>query len=187
MSSGRRARRNRRAHNFGARHPRLTLVIVGALIAGVVAICAEQLSYGTYLGRGWEIAALSGMVTAAGLGAAVVITNRRHSPAARLVTVPYLVLSLVSVSAIRYPFPQGPYGGVQAFFNVAKAFLLGYEAVTLAAVVALFTYLLLRPGGLARKHAAPNQATPNQAVHAPGSGPGSGSPERRRRPGEPGA
>jgi hypothetical protein len=82
--------------------------------------------------------------------------------------VPYLVLSLVSVSAIRYPFQQGPYGGVQAFFNVAKAFLLGYEAVTLAAVVALSTYLLLRPGGLARKHAAPNQAAPNQAVHAPG-------------------
>jgi hypothetical protein len=161
------------------RHPRLTGVIVCVLLAGVIAVCGYQLSYGTYLGRGWVIAAVAGMATAAGFGAAVVITNRRHSPAARLVTVPWFVLVLASTSAIRFPFPRGPYGSVQAFFNVVHAALLGYEAVTFTALVALFAYLLLRPRGRApRGPCLPRLRSSSR--------PGSGSPERSRRDGGPG-
>jgi hypothetical protein len=173
------ARRNRRAHEFGVRHPRLTGVIVCVLLAGAVAICGFQLSYGTYLGRGWVIAGVAGMATAAGFGAAVVITNRRHSPAARLVTVPWFVLVMASTSAIRFPFPRGPYGSVQAFFNVVHAALLGYEAVTLTALVALFAYLILRPRGRAPR-AVP--ATPSLQLPARLRFPGAKS--ARWRPGQ---
>lgn len=154
MGSHRRARRQGRAQDFGARHPRLTLVIACALLAGVTAVCGEQLSYGTYLGRGWVIVALAGMATAAGLSAAALISNRRHSPAAGRAAMAWLVLALASASAIKFPFPQGPYDSVQAFFNVVHAALLGYEAVTCTAIVALLTYLLLRPRARARGQAA---------------------------------
>src|SRR5215472_12765925 len=50
--------------------------------------------------------------------------------------------------AIRYPFPLGPYGRVQAFFNVVHAALLGYAAVTYTGLVVLLTYVLIRPRGL---------------------------------------
>jgi hypothetical protein len=50
LGGGRRARRNGRAREFGARHPRPTLVIICALLACVIAVCGYQLSYGTYLG-----------------------------------------------------------------------------------------------------------------------------------------
>jgi hypothetical protein len=65
----------------------------------------------------------------------------------------WLVLGLVSASAIRFPFPRGPYGSVQAFFNVVHAALLGYEAVTCAAIVALLGYLLVRFRGRAHSQA----------------------------------
>jgi hypothetical protein len=44
----------------------------------VIAVCGLQLSYGTYLGRGWVIAALAGMATAAGVSASALIRIRRH-------------------------------------------------------------------------------------------------------------
>ncbi|MCW2933605.1 MAG: hypothetical protein JWM19_4567, partial [Actinomycetia bacterium] len=166
MGSGRHARgarRNRRAHEFGVRHPRLTGVIVCVLLAGAVAICGFQLSYGTYLGRGWVIAAVAGMAIAVALGAAAVITNRRHSPAARLVAVPWLVVSLASTSAIKLPFPQESRGGVQAFFNAVHAALLGWEALTCTALVASLAYLILRPRGRAPR-AVP--ATPSLQLPA---------------------
>jgi hypothetical protein len=153
LGTDRRARRQRRAQEFGARHPRLALAIVCALLAGVAAICGYQLSYGTYLGRDWVIAALAGMVTAAGLSAAALISNRRHSPAAGRIVMAWTMLALASASAIKFPFPQGPYDSVQAFFNVVHAALLGYEAVTCTALVALFAYLLLHPRARARSQA----------------------------------
>ena len=64
MGGGRRARRNGRAREVGARHPRPTLVIICALLACVIAVCGYQLSYGTYLGRGWVVEALAGMAVA---------------------------------------------------------------------------------------------------------------------------
>jgi hypothetical protein len=171
----RRARRQGRARDIAARHPRLSLVIVCALLAGVIAVCGYQLSYGTYLGHGWVIAALAGMATAAGLSAAVLVSNRRHSPAAGRIVIAWLVLGLASASAIRLPFPQGPYGSVQAFFNVAHAALLGCEAVTCTSIVALFAYVLLHPRGHARSRAA-------RAGHAPGR---AGLPARLRTLREP--
>ena len=144
LGSKRRARRDERARRFGARHPRLALGIVGTLLAGIAALCGFQLSYGAYLGRGWMVAAVAGMAAAAGLSAVALISNRRHSPLAGFALVAWLLISTVSISAIGYPFPQGPYGGGQAFFNVVHAFLLGYEAVTLTALVALFAYLIPR-------------------------------------------
>lgn len=56
-----------RGREFGERHPRLTIVIGCVLLAGVTAACGYQLSYGTYLGFGWLIAAVGGIATAAGL------------------------------------------------------------------------------------------------------------------------
>jgi hypothetical protein len=153
LGNNRHARRQGRARDFGARHPRLTIVIVSALLAGAIAVCGYQLNHGTYLGRGWMIAALAGMATAAGLSAAVLISNRRHSPAAGRFVMAWLVLGVASASAIRFPFPLGPYGGVQAFFNVVHATLLGYEAVTCTAIIALLAYLLLRPRARARSQA----------------------------------
>ena len=136
VGSDRRARRHERAQEFGARHPRLTLILVSPLLAAVITLYGYQLSYGAYLGRGWVIAALAGMVTAVGLNAAILISNRRHSPATGRLVMAWLVLGLMSASAIRFPFPQGPYGNVQAFFNVAHAAMLGFEAVTVMAIVA---------------------------------------------------
>ena len=156
MGSDRRARRQLRAQEFGARHPHLTLVIVSALLVGVIAICGYQLSYGTYLGRGWMIAAVAGMAAAAGLAAMMLIRwLRRRSVTGRLM-LSWLVLTLMSASSIRYPFPQGPYGSVQAVFNVVHAVLLGYEAVTCAGLVALFvsTAVALHLRGRARGRAA---------------------------------
>lgn len=183
MGSDRRARRQGRARDFGARHPRLSLVIASAALAGVIGVCGYQLSYGTYLGRAWVIAASAGMAAAAGLTAMVLISRRRHRHAAGGLLMAWLVLGLASASAIRYPFPRGPYGRVQAFFNGLHAALLGYEAVTCTAIVALFAYLLLHP----RAVRATRQHRPGIHRVAPGSRPGSGSPEQSRRPGEPDA
>lgn len=138
MGGDRRARRQQRAQEFGARHPHLTLVIVCALLVGVVAVCCYQLSYGTYLGLGWVVAAVAGMVAAAGFAAAMLIRWRRRRLVTGRLLLAWVVLTLMSASSIRYPFPQGPYGSVQAFFNVVHAALLGYEAVTCTALIALF-------------------------------------------------
>jgi hypothetical protein len=148
VGSRRSARHQERAREFGRRHPRLALVIGGAALAGVIAICAFQLSHGAYLGRGWVISAVAGMAAAVVLSAAALIRNLRHGPALGRLEIAWLALGVLSASAIRYPFPQGPYGGVQAFFNVAHAALLGYEAVICAAIMALLAYLLIRSRGL---------------------------------------
>jgi hypothetical protein len=158
---------------LAARHPRLSLVILCALLAGVIAICGYQLRFGTYMGHGWVIGALAGMATAAGLSAAALASNRRHSPAAGRFLIAWLVLGLASASGIAFPFPQGPYGSVQAIFNVAHAALLGYEAVISTAILALFAYVLLHPRGHARSQVA-------RAGHAPGR---AGLPARLRFPG----
>ena len=92
----------------------------------------------------WGIAALAGMAAAAGLSASVLISSRRHSPAAGRVVMAWLVLALASASAIKFPFPQAPYGSIQAFFNMAHAALLGYETMTCAVIVALLIYRLER-------------------------------------------
>jgi hypothetical protein len=157
-------RRHRRAQEFGARHPRLVLVIAGGGLAGVLAACGYQLSLGTYLGRGWMTAAAAGMVTAAGLSAAVLVSSRRHGPAADRLMTAWLVLGLISASALRLPLPVGPYGRVQAFFNVMKAALLGYEAVICAAFLALMAYLLLNPRVRSPSRAAQGGPGPARAV-----------------------
>ena len=156
MGSDRRARRQKRAQEFGARHPHLTLVIVCALLVGVVAICCYQLSYGTYLGPGWVIAAVAGMAAAAGLAVAMLIRWRRRRLVTGRLLLAWLVLTLMSASSIRYPFPLGPYGSVQAAFNVVHAALLGYEAVTCTGLIALFvsTAVALRLRARARSRAA---------------------------------
>lgn len=145
VGSDRSARRQQRAQDFGARHPRLTSVIVGVLLAGVTAICGFQLRHGGYLGHSWAIAALAGMVAAAGISAATLISSRRHSAAAFPLMMVWLVLGVVSASSIRFPFPVGPYGSAQAFFNVVHALLLGYEATIGTALVALLGYVIVRP------------------------------------------
>jgi hypothetical protein len=164
LGSDRRARRQRWAQDFGARHPRLALAIVCVLLAGVIVVCGYQLRYGTYLGHGWVIAALAGMATAVGLSAAALISIRRHGGVGGHVLIAWLVLTLASASAIKYPFPRGPYGSVQAFFNMVHAVLLGYEAVTSMAIVALLAYALahalLHPRARARIRTA-------HAEHAP--------------------
>jgi hypothetical protein len=182
VGSDRRARRHERAQEFGARHPRLTLIMVSSLLAAMIALYGYQLSYGTYLGRGWVIAVLAGMVTAVGLYVAVLISNRRHSPAAVRFVMAWLVLALVSASAIRFPFPRGPYGNAQAFFNVVHAAMLGFEAVTCTAIVALMVYAVLRPRSAARRR----ETRAGRATGRGGLPPGSGSPEPSQRRGEPG-
>ena len=145
MGSDRSARRQERAREFGRRHPRLTIVIGCAFLACVIAICAVQIRHGTYLGRGWLIAVWAGVASAALLSAAALVSRRRRqSSALGPFGVAWLVLALISASAIRYPFPVGPYGSVQAFFNVVHAVLLGYEAVTCLALVILMAYGLVR-------------------------------------------
>ncbi len=168
------------AREFGVRHPRLAIVIACALLTGVIAVCGIQLSYGTYLGRGWVIAALAGMATAAGVSASALISTRRHGGVPSGAVMTWLVLGLVSASAIRFPFPRGPYGSVQAFFNVVHAALLGYEAVACAGIVALLGYLLLRSRDRARSQAVRAGHAPGRAGHAPGR---AGLPARLRFPG----
>jgi hypothetical protein len=146
--SDRRARRQERAREFGRRHPRLTAVICCLFLAGGVAVVAVQLGHGTYLGRGWLIAALAGIAAAVVLGAAAVISNLRHGPALGRVEWAWTILTFVSVSAIRVPFPAGPYGGVQALFNVVHATLLGYAVVSYTALTVLLAYVQIRPRGL---------------------------------------
>jgi len=92
------ARRQERAREFGRRHPRLTFVIICAALAAFIAVCAVQIHHGTYLGRGWLIAATAGMATAAAFGAAAVISNMRHGPALRRLEWIWVALSLLSAS-----------------------------------------------------------------------------------------
>jgi hypothetical protein len=166
LGRGWRARGRERAREFGLRHPQLAGIIICALLGGVVAVCGLQLSYGTYLGRGWMIAALAGMAAAAGVSAAALVSIRRHGGELSGAVVTWLVLGLASASAIRFPFPQGSYGSVQAFFNTVHAALLGYEAVTCTAIVVPFGYLLVRSRGRASSQAVRGPAV--RAGHAPG-------------------
>ena len=165
MGSDRRARRQRRAQEFGARHPRLTLAVTCAAMAGVAAVCGYQFIDNTYLGLGWVIAGVAGMATAAGLSAAVLIRYRRHGAATGRVVMAWQVLAIVSTIGIL--INQGPHSSGQAFFNVVHAAGLGYDAVTLAVVVALLAYLIPRS----------RPRTRGQAGHAPGR---AGIPARLR-------
>lgn len=186
MNRGWRARSAGRAREFGARYPLLATVIACVVLAGASAVCGLQLSYGAYLGRDWVIAALAGAATGGGVNAWTLTSIRRHGGNLGPALLAWLVLGLVSASAIRFPFPQGPFGGVQAFFNVVHAALLGYEAITCAAIVALLGYALVRFRGRPRIRAVRAWHAPGRAGEVPGSRPGSGSRERRRRPGGPG-
>lgn len=176
-----RARVQGRAQEFGARHPSLAGVMVCVLPVGLVALCGLQLSYGLYLGRGWVIAALAGIATAAGVNTWALISIRRTGGELDLAVTTWMVLGLVSAaSAIRFPFPQGPYGSVQAVFNVVHAALLGYEAGTCAAIVVVPCYLLVRFRGRARSRAVPAGPAPGRAGPASGR---AGLPARLRFPG----
>jgi hypothetical protein len=179
-----RARAQGRAREFGARHPGLAGVTVCAIPLGAVALAGLQLSYGLYLGRGWVIAALAGVATGAGVNAWAMLSLRRTGGELDFAVTTWLVLWLVSAStAIRLPFPRGPYGGVQAVFNVVHAALLGYEAVTFAAIVAVPCYLLVRYRGRARSRAVPAVPAgpvPGRARRTPGR---DGLPARLRSPG----
>jgi len=146
LGSDRRAWGRERAREIGRRNPRLMSVIGCILVAGVIATCGYQLSHGTYLGRGWVIAALAGIAAAAGVSAAALISIRRHGSDRAFIA--WLVLTLVSASAIRFPFPAGPYGSVQALVNVVHAALLGSEAVTAGGIVSLLAYFLVRSRSL---------------------------------------
>lgn len=141
-------RRQARAQEFGRRHPRLTLAIVCLVLAGVITGCAVQIGHGTYLGHGWLIAAVAGIAGAAVLSAAAVIRNLRHGTDLSRFELVWMVLGMLSVSAIRIPFPRDRYGSVQAFFNVVHAALLGYAVVTYTLLVALLTFVIIRPRGL---------------------------------------
>lgn len=189
MGSDRRARRRQRAGEFGARHPRLTIIIVCVAVAGVVALCGFQLSYGTYLGRAWMIASSVGMAAAAVLAAAVLVGSRRgRMPGGLLVT--WLVPALVSSSAFRFPFPRGRYGQVQAVFNVLHASLLGYEVVTCTAIIAVMIHALWHPHTGVPGRAAPtgrsagkDRTRPSAQAQVPGhraGGPAGRVPDRHR-------
>jgi hypothetical protein len=89
------------------RHPRLAVVIGCALLAGVIVVCGLQLSYGTYLGRGWVIAAMAGMAIAAGVSAWALISIRRHGGVLSGAVVTWLVLGLVSGISDQVPVPAG--------------------------------------------------------------------------------
>jgi hypothetical protein len=160
----------RRAREFGERHPRFAVIIGCAALAGIIAVCGLQLGYGTYLGLGWMIAALGGMATAAGVTAWMLISIRRGRGMLDPAGATWLLLWLVSASGIRLPFPRGPYGRVQAVVNVVHAAMLGYEAATFTAIVAVLGYLLVRSRGRPRSQAV-------RAAHAPGrAGPAPGRP-----------
>lgn len=143
-----------RARAYPARHPRSGLIVVSLLLAAAVSLFGAQLVHGTYLGRGWVVAGVAGMVTAVGLNAAVWASNRRHRPAAFPLNVALLVLGTISASAIRMPFPQGPYGHVMALFIVVHAAMLGFAVVTGTGILAIMAYALLRPRSAARRREA---------------------------------
>jgi hypothetical protein len=170
MGNHQREQRQSRAQRFGARHPRLTFVIVCIILAGVLAVCAYQLSHGTYLGPSWMISAVAGMVVAAGLGGVILARSLRHAPVPRPVLMAWLVLAIASASGLKISFPQEPYGGVQAFFNVLKGAAVGYDMVTYTAIVVLLIYLTVHPRGGAH----------SQAVHAGGTPATAGAPARLR-------
>jgi hypothetical protein len=111
-------------------------------------------------GQGWATTGVPG----SGLGAAALVSGRRHSPAADDVVLAWLVLLAVSTTALRFPFPQGRYGSVQAFFNAAHAALLGSAVVSWTALIVLLAYATLHRRGHPRRRAA-------RAGHAPGSRP----------------
>jgi hypothetical protein len=157
VGSARRAWRQKRGR-FGERRPRLALVITGGILTGVTAVCAYQLGHGAYIGRGWVIAALAGMLTAAVLGATVLVRQRRHFGTLGRFEIGWLVLWPVAVSGLRFPFPVVPYGNVQAYFNVVHAALLGYEAVTSASFVAVLAVLFFHPRGLGGRAVLPRVA-----------------------------
>lgn len=146
---------------FGLRYPRLTLGIVCILLGGFIAACASQLSYGTYLGAYWMICALAGIVAAAGLSVAVLISRRRHGRAASRLTVAWVLLAVVTVPAITaFPFPHDSlfpppkHPGVEKFFNVVHGIMLGYETTAYAALLALLAYLVTRRGARWRSQQA---------------------------------
>jgi hypothetical protein len=148
VGSDRRALRQNRAQEFGRLHPRLTVIMTSVVLAGLIAICAFQIRHGTYLGAGWLVAAVAGMAAAAALGPAALISNLRHRPTVDGLGIGWTVLTAGSAWSLTFPFPVGRYGSVQAFFNMVHAILLGYAAVSYAALIALFAFLIIHTGSL---------------------------------------
>jgi hypothetical protein len=148
VGSDGRAPRQNRAQEFGRLHPRLTAIIWSVVLAGGIAICAFQIRHGTYLGSGWLVAAVAGMVAAAALGPVALISNLRHRPTVDGLGIAWTVLAGGSALSLTFPFPVGRYGSVQAFLDVVHAILLGYAAVTMASLIALFAFLIIHPGSL---------------------------------------
>ena len=142
MSSYRRALRQERARRFGRRHPRLALAIVILAMGGVLALCVAQIDHGTYLGRSWLIAAVAGIAAGAGLSPVALIRSRR-TPWGRLQLV-WVLVTVLSASSIRLPFPVGHYGRPQAVVNVVHAALLGYMTLTITAIVVVMVGVLAR-------------------------------------------
>jgi hypothetical protein len=147
VSSYRSARRQEMARQFGRRHPRLSLVLVCLGLAGYIAICAAEIGHGTYLGRSWLIAAAAGIAAGAALSPAALIASRRN--ALGRLQLAWVVGTVIAASSIRLPFPVGRYGKPQAVVNAVHAALLGYEAVTTTAIMALMVWVLAR---LVRAH-----------------------------------
>jgi hypothetical protein len=154
--------------------------MVCALPLSLAALCGLQLSYGLSLGRGWVIAALAGVATAVGVNAWALASVRRTGGDLDLAVTTWLVLLFVSGSlAVRLPFPRGPYDSFQAVVNVVHAALLGYEAVTCAAIVVVPCYFLVRSRGRPRSRAIPAGPAPVRAGRAPRR---AGLPARLRGP-----
>jgi hypothetical protein len=156
---------------FGARRPRLSLVICGILLLGLLAACSAQLSYGAYLDPGWAIAMWTGAAVAIALNATAWNSAVRHGPPSRRLQIAWLVLTLLAGSSLGYPFPHGHYGRVQAFFNVVHAALLAYEGTTCAAIVTLLAYVLVRVRGRRPGRAALQQPSvaPAERYELPGN------------------
>jgi len=142
VSSYRNARRQERARQFGRRHPRLSLVLACLGLAGYLTICAAQIGHGTYLGPSWLIAAAAGIAGGAALSPAALIASRRS--ALGPLQLAWIVLTAMAAWSIRFSFPAGRSSRPQAVINVVHAALLGYEAVTTAAIVVLMIWVLAR-------------------------------------------
>jgi hypothetical protein len=148
VASDGRTRRQSRAQEFRRLHPRLTLCMTSAVLAGVIAACAFQIRHGTYLGSGWLVAAVAGMAAAASLGPIALISNLRHRPTLDGWALAWLVFVGLSALSVTVPFPVGQYGSVQAFFNVVHAIGLGCIVVNCAELIALFAFLMIHPGAM---------------------------------------
>jgi hypothetical protein len=151
------------------RHPRVTLILTSIAFAGLIVFCAFQISDGTDLGASWLIAAVAGIVVGAALGVAVYVTNL-HRPRLNGIGIAWAVLLALSVLSLEFTFSMGRHGSGHAFVNVVLAASLGYLAVTCAALIAVFAFLLIHRGALPSRAALRQQfpRRPRPARPAPG-------------------